>query len=115
MFLKSSSTIASFAGFTAANKKAHDIKILDVSKVSTFTDYFVLCSGNSTTQVKAIADEIEEKMDQKGISINHKEGYKTARWVLLDYGDVIVNIFHHEDREFYSIERLWADVEAISV
>ena len=115
MFLKNSSNIAGFAGFTAANKKAHDIKILNVSKVSSITDYFVLCSGNSTTQVKAIADEIEEKMNQKGLLISHKEGYKTARWILLDYGDVIINIFHHEDREFYCIERLWADAEAISV
>lgn len=115
MLLNNSSNIAYFAGSAAAEKKAQDIRILNVSGLSYITDYFVLCSGNSVIQVKAIADEIEEKMGLKGAELKHREGYQTARWILLDYGDVIVHVFHREDREFYDIERFWSDAEAVII
>lgn len=113
--MKSSPGIAYYISSAAANKKANDIKILNVSDISPIADYFVICSGNSTIQVKAIADEIEDKMEEKGYTLKHKEGYHGARWILLDYGNVIAHVFHKEDREFYGIERLWADAEAVNV
>lgn len=99
----------------AANKKAIDIKILNIKELSPIADYFVVCSGNSTIQVKAIADEIEDKMKDEGYSLLHKEGYSTGRWILLDFGTVVAHVFLNEDREFYEIERLWADAETISI
>jgi len=113
--LKSTQSLAYFISNAALDKKAKDVRILNVSNLSPITDYFVICSGSSTIQVKAIADEIEDRMAEKGIKVRHKEGYHTARWILLDYGDVIVHVFHNEDREFYDIERLWADAIAVNV
>jgi iojap-like ribosome-associated protein len=98
----------------ADNKKAIDIKVLDITDISPITDYFVICSGSSTIQVKAIAEEIEDKLLGKGYNLYHKEGYNTSRWILLDFGNVIVHVFHREEREFYNLERLWADAEVIN-
>lgn len=112
--MKSSSSIAYYISSAAAEKKARDIKILNVNDISPITDYFVICSGNSSIQVKAIADEIEEELAERGFQLKHKEGYSTARWILLDYENVIVHVFHNEDREFYDLERLWADAQAVS-
>ncbi len=98
----------------ASGKKAHDIKVLDVRGISPITDYFIICSGSSTVQVKAIADEVEEKLTEDGYPLFHKEGYNSARWILLDFGDVIIHVFHDEDRDFYSLERLWADADVIN-
>jgi len=78
-------------------------------KVITFADYFLICSGDSTTQLKAIAGEIKEQLNKTGISIRHLEGYKDGGWVLLDYGDVIVHVFLEESRQFYNLEGLWND------
>lgn len=91
------------------DKKAKDINIIDIKDISTLADFFVVCNGTSTTHIKALADEVEFKLSEKGKSFLHKEGYDTARWILLDYGDVIVHIFHEEDRSFYNLERLWRD------
>lgn len=104
----------SIACNAAENKKAKDIKVLDIKDISPIADYFIICSGNSSTQVKAISDEIEDKLAENGFTINHKEGYDTARWILLDFGDIIIHVFHNEDREFYDIERLWADAEVVN-
>jgi ribosome-associated protein len=90
-------------------KKAMDIVVLDISKLTIITDYFIIASGRSETQVKALYREVEEKMEEQGLEPRHKDGYQGGRWVVLDYGDVIVHIFHHEERGFYSLERLWAD------
>lgn len=95
--------------------KAMDIKVLDIKGLTTIADYFVIVSGSSTVQVKAIVDKIDEAMEKEGCSINRKEGYMTGRWVLLDYGDIIVHVFHKEDREFYNIERLRADSKEIII
>lgn len=93
----------------ASDKKARDIVILDMHGVSLVTDYFVICSANSTTQVQAIADNIEEKLQEQGIRMLHKEGYREARWILLDYGSCVVHVFVEEDRRFYNLERLWGE------
>ncbi|NLY08495.1 MAG: ribosome silencing factor [Tissierellia bacterium] len=88
-------------------KQGVDIKTLDIRELTTICDAFVVVSGNSTLQVKAIADEIEDKMDKAGYEKENRDGYQSSRWVLLDYGDIIVHIFHKEERGFYNIERLW--------
>ena len=97
------------------NKKGFDVKILDIGKVTTMTDYFVVCSADSDTQVKAIADEVDKKLRDEGIRSWHTEGYKSLSWVLLDYVDVVVHVFKKEAREFYNLEKLWGDAEIISV
>lgn len=94
----------------ASDKKARDIVIMDMSQLTPTTDYFIVCSAASNTQVKAIADSIEDKlMEEKQIAFMHKEGYREGGWVLLDYGDCVAHIFIEEDRQFYNLERLWGD------
>ncbi|HHV30018.1 ribosome silencing factor [Acetivibrio mesophilus] len=90
-------------------KKAKDLNTIDIREISILADYFIICSGTSTTHIKTLADEVEEKMEQAGIELIHKEGYNSARWILLDYGDIVIHIFHEEDRGFYNLERLWSD------
>jgi len=91
------------------DKKAKDILSLKLEGLSIITDYFVICTGGSTTHIKALADELMEKMKENSYEVYHVEGYDTARWILLDFGEVIVHIFHEEDRQFYNLERLWSD------
>lgn len=91
------------------NKKGYDVKIIDLKGLATFADYFVICSADSDTQVKAIADEVDDKLRDEGIKCWHKEGYTALQWVLLDYVDVVVHIFRKEAREFYNLEKLWGD------
>lgn len=96
-------------------KKGIDIKVLDIKKLTAITDYFVITSGNSTKQVVAIADEIEEKMDLANYELIGKEGYKEGKWILLDYGNVIVHIFRNEERDFYNLENVWADGDELNL
>jgi len=91
------------------DKKAKDVKSIDISEVTIIADYFVICSGTSTTHIKALADEVEEKMKEMNVELLRKEGYNSARWILLDFNSVVVHVFHEEDREFYNLERLWSD------
>ncbi|WP_313756324.1 ribosome silencing factor [Tissierella sp.] len=91
------------------DKKGIDIKLLNISKLTSIADYFVIVSGNSSTQVMAIADEVESKMIEAGELEFSKEGYQSGRWILLDFNDIIVHVFHKEEREFYNLERLWSD------
>jgi ribosome-associated protein len=91
------------------NKKGYDVKVLDLRKLTTFADYFVICSADSDTQVKAVADEIDKELRDEGIKYWHKEGYKSLTWVLVDYVDVVVHIFKKDAREFYKLEKLWGD------
>ena len=97
------------------DKKAQDIVVLDVGKLTSLGDYFVICSGTSSTQVKALADELDEKMKTFGIKSRRVENDKASQWVLLDYGDVICHIFYHETRDFYCLERLWGDAPKVEL
>ena len=97
------------------DKKAFDIKVLDIKELTTVADYFIIVSGNSTIQTNAIADEIEEKMEEEGYNLLGKEGHESARWILLDFGDIIVHVFHREDREFYNLDKLWIDGKEINI
>lgn len=93
----------------ASDKKARDIVALEMIDLTIATDYFVICSANTTTQVKAIIDHIEEKLAQQDVFFSHKEGYREGNWIILDYGDCMVHVFREEDRQFYNLERLWSD------
>lgn len=97
----------------ALEKKAHGLVVLDVRTRSDIADYFMICSGTSARQVQAIADAIDEKLEQAGISALGKEGYAEARWILLDLEDLLVHIFHEEARNYYDLERLWGDVPKV--
>ena len=88
-------------------KKARDIVLLDVSKATILAETFIICSGTSPNQVRMLAEEIEREMAKQGIFKKRMEGYREGRWVVVDFGDILVHIFHREEREFYDIERLW--------
>jgi ribosome-associated protein len=90
-------------------KKGYDIKLLNLSKLSSIADYFLICTADSEIQVKAIADEVYKKLSKQGIKCYHKEGYEALNWVLLDYFDVVVHIFKSESRSYYNLEKLWGD------
>ncbi len=92
-----------------ASKKAEDIVIVDVREKTVLCDYFVIAGGRSTTQVKALCDNLEEKLSKEGMEPRRVEGVKEGRWGVLDYGDVIVHIFNDESRLFYHLERLWGE------
>lgn len=91
------------------DKKGLDMKVLNIASMTAIADYFVIVSGNSSNQVSSIADEIENKMAEAGFEKNSREGYNSARWILLDFGDIIAHVFHKEEREYYNLDRLWSD------
>lgn len=95
-------------------KKAEDIRIIDIEKISTLADYFLIASGTNRNQVHAIADFVEEKLGRAGYEVQHTEGYESANWILLDYGDIIVHIFDRKNRLYYDLDRIWRDGMAIS-
>ncbi|HEU4962673.1 MAG TPA: ribosome silencing factor [Bacilli bacterium] len=107
--------LARYAADAAADKKANDIVVLDIEGLSVIADYFVICSGNSSTQVQAIANGVKEKLGKRGIHLKAMEGYDEAKWVLLDFGDVVVHIFRPDEREFYNLERVWGDAKQLSI
>ena len=97
------------------SKKGYDVILLDLRKLTSIADYFVICSADSDTQVKAIADEIDSKLAEEGIKSWHIEGYRALSWILIDYVDVVVHIFKKDSREFYKLEKLWGDAPSIKV
>lgn len=97
------------------NKKGIDVVVLDISSVATFADYFLLCSGDSSRQIQAIADEVEEKLATNGLRPSHVEGYANAEWILLDYLDLVIHIFSKQARAYYDLERLWRDAKTLDV
>ena len=98
------------------DKKAQSIELIDITEISQLADYFIICTGTSSTQVKALADEVEFQVGAQPHDIGyHKEGYSTANWILLDYKDVIVHIFFGETRDFYNLEHLWSDGKKVDI
>ena len=97
------------------SKLAENIQLIGIRDLTIVADYFVIANGSSTTQTKAIADEVEFKLKQQGIEPVRTEGYADATWVVLDYGDIIVHVFYKETRDFYKLERLWADGEQCDI
>lgn len=94
-------------------KKGEDIRIIDIQNVSVIADYFIIANGNNRSQIQAMADELVETLGKAGVACRQTEGYQTANWILLDFGDVIVHIFDKENRLFYNLERIWRDGKEI--
>lgn len=100
---------------TLSNKKADDIEVIEIGDLTILTDYFVIASASNTTHVRALADEVEYIGKQAGIYPDRIEGYQTANWIVLDYGDVIVHLFYQQTREFYNLDKLWSDGTKIDI
>jgi len=107
--------LAKEAGRIAEDKKAEDITILDLRNISTLTDSFVICSVTNNRQARAIAQEIEEKLDKHGLKLDHTEGYPDSNWILMDYTDLVIHIFAKETREYYDLEHLWGDAPRVEL
>ncbi len=105
----SSEEIARAAAEVLDSMKARDIKLLRVSDKTVMTDYFVICSGTSNTQIKALSGEVEYRLGERGVLPLHIEGYETGTWIAMDYAHVMVHIFNREQRDFYKLEKLWGD------
>ena len=110
-----SKKIAEFSANVLVKKKAIDAVIIDIEEKSSFADYFVIVSGNSERQIGALADEVKDKLELEGIMAKSVEGKPSSGWILLDYGDVIINVLTAEMRERYNIEKVWGDCEKIFI
>ena len=97
------------------SKKARDIVALNISSLTTITDYFIIATGGSSSQVQALSDHVEEELLKEGIHAKNREGYDSADWILLGYDEVIVHIFKGETREFYNLEQIWKDAEVVDI
>ena len=95
------------------DKKAEDIKIIDISEVSVIADYFIIAGGTNRSQIQALADNVDEKLGRAGHPSKQVEGYDTANWILMDFGDVIIHVFDKENRLLYDLERIWRDGQQI--
>ncbi|MBE6852482.1 MAG: ribosome silencing factor [Ruminococcus sp.] len=97
------------------SKKAENIEVLGITNLTVLADYFVIANGTSTTHTKTLADEVEYQLSQTGTEPARKEGHNGSNWIVLDYSDIIVHVFYKETREFYQLERLWADGEHVDI
>lgn len=97
------------------DKKAEDIHVIDISEVSVIADYFIIAGGSNRSQIQALCDNVEEKLGKAGNAVRQIEGYNTANWILMDFGDVIIHIFDKENRLLYDLERIWRDGKQIDV
>lgn len=113
--LVESADMAQLAAHAAGEKKAKEVRILDIRSISSVADYFVICSGTSNTHIRAIADNVEELLEQKGLRLHHVEGYQNGRWILLDFSDLVVHVMQDDERSFYNLERLWGDAVEVDM
>lgn len=97
------------------DKKAEDIKVIDIHEISALGDYFVIGSGNNRNQVQTICDNVDEALGRKGFLRKENEGYENANWILMDYGDIVIHIFDKENRIFYDLERIWRDGKNVAI
>lgn len=111
--MKEQTKMAAIVYAALDEKKGHDIKVLQISEISIMADYFIIASADSTPQIQALMDNVEEKMHEQGFHLKRVEGTKNSSWVLMDFGDVVVHIFNKEDRLFYDLERIWSDGKVI--
>jgi ribosome-associated protein len=105
--------LATAAASAAADKKAQDILVLDIRELTPMADYFVICSATSGTQVEAVTKAVRDRLGELGIPCKGTEGLQESKWVLLDFGNLVVHVFRPEEREFYHLERLWGDAEVV--
>ncbi len=101
--------MAKLAVAALEDKKAEDIRIIDISEISVLGDYFIIAGGTNRSQLQAMCDNVEEKLGRAGAPVKSIEGYESANWILADYGDVIIHIFDKENRLLYDLERIWRD------
>ncbi|MCM1044372.1 MAG: ribosome silencing factor [Candidatus Gastranaerophilales bacterium] len=111
--MNQSAEMAKLAIAALEDKKAEDIRVIDISGVSVIADYFIIAGGNNANQIQALCDNVQEKLGRAGFPERQTEGYETANWVLIDFGDVIVHIFDRENRLLYDLERIWGDGKQI--
>ena len=97
------------------DKKAEDIKVINISDVSVLADYFVIASGTNRSQVQAMVDNVDETLGRLGYEKKQTEGYDTANWILMDYSDIIVHVFDNENRQYYNLERIWRDGKEVDI
>lgn len=98
-----------------SDKKGEDITIIDIRNVSVMADYFIIASGSNPNQVQAMVDNVEEEFEKKGVNCRQVEGYQSANWILMDYGDIIVHVFDRDNRLFYDLERIWRDGKTLDI
>lgn len=110
-----SKEIVKIAYKTLDEKKAVDVKVIDISKVSVIADYFIIAGATNDRQVKALADNVEENLGKAGVAPKSIEGYSSANWILMDYKDVIIHVFNQEQRLFYDLERIWSEGKSVEV
>lgn len=110
-----SANMAKTAYQALEDKQGEDIKILDIHEISVLADYFLIAHGNNPNHVKALIDAVEDQLAELGYATDHVEGYHEGTWVLLDFGRIIVHVFHKEARVFYDLERIWADGKQVSI
>lgn len=113
--LSVSKKMAAMAVDALEDRKGEDVHVIDISKISTLADYFVIASGTNINQVQALADNVQEVLGRQGFMTKDVEGYDAGNWVLLDFGDIIVHVFDNENRLFYDLERIWRDGKLVDV
>lgn len=107
--------MAKCACFALEEKKAEEITVIDISRVSVVADYFIIANGTNSNQVQAMVDSVDKELHEKGHDVKQIEGYRQGNWVLLDFGDIIVHVFDKENREYYDLERVWRDGVVIDI
>ncbi|MDO4522854.1 MAG: ribosome silencing factor [Eubacteriales bacterium] len=115
MVSEKSKKLAKLAVEALEDKKGQDIKVIDITEVSVLADYFIIASGTNRNQVQALVDNVDEALTKAGTPVKQMEGYQTANWILMDFGDVIVHVFDAENRIFYDLERIWRDGKSVEI
>lgn len=113
--LENSKNMVKIAVAALEDKKGEDIRVIDISEVTSIGDYFVIATGTNSSQVQALVDNVQEQLYKAGYSTDKIEGYRSGSWVLLDYNDIIIHVFSKEDRVFYNLERIWRDGKDIEI
>lgn len=113
--MNQSNEMAKTAYAALSDKKGEDIRIIDIHDISVMADYFIIASGSNSNQVQAMVDNVEEELGKIGCHVKQVEGYRSANWILMDYGDIIVHVFDRENRLFYDLERIWRDGKTVAV
>ena len=108
-----SKNMAKMAVEALEDRKGEDVHVIDISEISTLADYFIIASGTNINQVQALADNVQEVLGRAGFDTKNVEGYESGKWILLDFGDIIVHVFDNENRLFYDLERIWRDGKLI--
>lgn len=107
--LQKAKEMASIAYQALTDKKGEDVRVIEITEIASFADYFVIADGNNPSQISALVDNVEEQLSKAGYEPKRIEGVRNSNWVLMDYGDIIVHVFSKEDRLFYDLERIWKD------